>query len=131
MDPGWVFIYLYLALELFVVFLLIVPMPTNAIRGYMIDQIRLIWRRHPYFRYYSGIMLFVSTTYFAAAINFLYSDHTSIVDEKNLRTQFFKEQRNAYLTGFTLFNFLVINRLLELHTQMYDMREELARKKQE
>ena len=111
------------------------PMPSNAIRGYLIDGIRHLWNKHPNIRYACALMLTLNAYYFYNSMDYLYSsDQSKHFEIKDVKTRMFREQRNAYLTGFGIGLFFVLNRLIDLHTQLYDARtvqKEVGQQKKE
>jgi len=48
MDPGWLILFCFLAIEVFVVLILIFPMPNNAVRGAVIEYTTKIWDNTPF-----------------------------------------------------------------------------------
>ncbi|KAJ9460607.1 hypothetical protein DIPPA_23672 [Diplonema papillatum] len=122
MDPGWMFICLFLLCEVGVILLLIMPMPTNRVRQFTIGTIREVWNRYPYLRHLCFVIIALDAYFLYSAMTFIYGDH-QYLDQVQLRIRLFREQRNAYLTGFGIFLFFVLNRLMDLHTQLFHARE--------
>eukprot|EP01059_Diplonema_ambulator_P031847 TRINITY_DN598_c0_g1_i1.p1 TRINITY_DN598_c0_g1~~TRINITY_DN598_c0_g1_i1.p1 ORF type:complete len:158 (+),score=42.54 TRINITY_DN598_c0_g1_i1:68-475(+) len=123
MDPGWLILCFFLIIEVLLVTLLIFPMPSNTVRGVVLDGIRKVWKMYPNIRTASAVIMFLNIWYFWSAMQFIYSDAAYNTENKEVRLKLFREERNAYLTGFGIFNFLVLYRLLDLHTQLHDARE--------
>eukprot|EP01063_Lacrimia_lanifica_P036723 TRINITY_DN7368_c0_g3_i1.p2 TRINITY_DN7368_c0_g3~~TRINITY_DN7368_c0_g3_i1.p2 ORF type:complete len:135 (+),score=68.64 TRINITY_DN7368_c0_g3_i1:82-486(+) len=123
MDPGWMLLSLFMLIETLLVAVLIMPMPSNKIRGLMVDGIRHVWNTYPNLRYIAALMLTLNAYYFYNSMHYLYfSDRYEHSEIKDTKTRMFREQRNAYLTGFGIGLFFVLNRLMDLHTQLYDAR---------
>lgn len=63
MDPGWFFLFLFFLIELLLVILLCLPMPSNEIRGAIVRFIVQMWETRPV-QITSIIMLLVNVVYF-------------------------------------------------------------------
>ncbi|KAJ9473105.1 hypothetical protein DIPPA_33216 [Diplonema papillatum] len=122
MDPGWMFICMFLFGEVAVILTLIMPMPSNRIRQFTIGTLREVWNKYPYLRHMSFVIMLLDLYFLYTSVTFIYADH-AFMDQTQYRIRLFREQRNAYLTGFGLFLFFVLTRLMDLHTQLYHARE--------
>eukprot|EP01061_Rhynchopus_euleeides_P010998 TRINITY_DN2056_c0_g2_i1.p2 TRINITY_DN2056_c0_g2~~TRINITY_DN2056_c0_g2_i1.p2 ORF type:complete len:133 (+),score=72.54 TRINITY_DN2056_c0_g2_i1:71-469(+) len=122
-DIGWTVMYIFLMLEVAIVAALILPMPSNTIRGFLIDSIRKAWTNFPYVQYTFALVLVLDVLMFSDSMNYIYSnDHSG-----HNKIEYFRHQQHAYLTGFSVGLFFVMNRLLDLNTQLYDARELMKR----
>ena len=107
-------------LECFVVGLLCLPMPSNYVRKTVVGLLVNVWKKQQPVRFMAGLMFAVNLWYFYEAWSYKgysgeYSEHDAI---KKTR-----EQRNFYLTGAGLFLYVILYRLIEIHSQLHDARE--------
>eukprot|EP01060_Flectonema_neradi_P008548 TRINITY_DN160_c1_g2_i1.p1 TRINITY_DN160_c1_g2~~TRINITY_DN160_c1_g2_i1.p1 ORF type:complete len:151 (+),score=24.91 TRINITY_DN160_c1_g2_i1:64-453(+) len=127
MDPGWLIVYLFLVAECVVVALLIMPMPSNYVRGKVVGGLRAVWNKYPNLRHGCALLLLLNSYYCWVSISSLNSPPDS--DSVHARTKLFRDQRNAYITTFGIGMFFIMHRLLDLHDQLFVAREAEKREK--
>jgi len=130
MDPGWFVLCVALALECFLVTLLILPMPSNKIRGALTTWVVSLLHNQTV-KYCGFAVLALDAYYFAytmdAISNPLYHvGMMSPMEEQVISCEvglaMFRNERNAYITGFSLFMFLVLRRLVDIQSQLFESR---------
>jgi len=130
MDPGWFVLCLALALECFLVTLLILPMPSNKVRGAITKWVISLLSNQTV-KYGGFALLVLDAYYFAFTMDAISNPliHVGIMSpleesmvscEKGLAA--FRNERNAYITGFSLFMFLVLRRLVDIQSQLFESR---------
>ena len=136
MDPGWFFLFLFFLVEVLLVTLLCLPMPSNEIRGVIVRFIVNMWETRPV-RITSLVMLGVNVIYFwfvcDALLHPLFDfgliqnpfaeGHLTCEAKQNL----FWNERNAYLTGMSIFLFIVLNRMVDIQDKLFQARGEVKR----
>jgi len=110
----WIFCLLVLLAEMAVCSLVILPFPVRW-RKIFLQKISNFWNHYPRARIVTKTCLGVVGLFFVDSIRSIYlitnivdPVHPAKPDELNLRT--FAAQRNAFLTGFTLFIFFLLSR---------------------
>jgi len=110
----WVFCLGVLVAEMVVCSAVILPLPLSW-RKIFLQKLSNFWNRYPRARIVTKTCLGVVGLLFVDAMRSVYliskivdPVHPAKPDELNLRT--FAAQRNAFLTGFTLFIFFMLNR---------------------
>ena len=108
-------------------------MPSNTIRGIIVNGLANFWSNNPIVKAISGLVLALDTFYLYDTFNHLYFkkrrkdgaplDHTGPWGDCERRLHVCRDQRNAYITGFSIFVFLVMWRLLTIQKQLYDARK--------
>ena len=63
-DPGWFLLFLLLIFESIVLVVLVLPMPSNSIRGGMLTLITKIWSTSNFVRYLTAGLLLLNAFYF-------------------------------------------------------------------
>lgn len=63
MDPGWFFLFMFFMAEALLVTLLVLPMPSNNVRGAIVKWIVSLWESRPV-QYTSYVMLALNVIYF-------------------------------------------------------------------
>lgn len=63
LDPGWLVLSLFMLIEGFLVFLMILPMPSNKIRRFIRDSVASLWESKP-IQYFSIGFLLLDAFYF-------------------------------------------------------------------
>jgi B-cell receptor-associated protein 31 len=124
----WFILFLFMLIEAIIVLLLVAPMPSNSVRGALLKAITGTWESQTAVRYVS---------YAAVIINALYLWRVSdalkvplyafgILEDPliscELRASRFERERNAYITGFSLFLFLVLRRLVDIQAKLFESR---------
>mmetsp|Transcript_8721 Transcript_8721/g.13450 ORF Transcript_8721/g.13450 Transcript_8721/m.13450 type:complete len:158 (-) Transcript_8721:205-678(-) len=130
MDPGWFLLFLFLIIEIILVTLLCLPMPSNDIRGTITSFVINIWdnKQVQYFVYF---LLVVDVLYFYfvfnALLNPLYDIGILSPVEMGIsceqKQDLFYNERNAYITGGSLFLFFVLNRLVDIQEKLHQTRK--------
>lgn len=127
----WGFICGILGCQVLVVILLCMPLPSNAIRGKIVHSFQNVWKGSYQMRTLSRVIMFIIFLLFVDAMrsSYVYTEKheegaTMAHNDLMIQIQRFRSQRNAYITGFSLFLGGVIWRLLFLIAQLYEAREE-------
>jgi len=130
MDPGWLILCVALAIECFLVTLLIMPVPSNMVRGAITQWIVSLLSNQTV--KYSGFAILVLDAYYFAYTMDAISNplvHVGILSplEESIVScetglAMFRNERNAYITGFSLFMFLVLRRLVDIQSQLFESR---------
>ena len=131
-DLGWLIMFMFLIVESLLVLLLVMPMPSNQVRGAIITVIVDTWEKNNAVRYVGfflgAINLFYFMTVFDAFRHSFYAFGFMLEDALvtcELRAMAFERERNAYITGFSLFLFLVLRRMVDIQKQLFTMRTEM------
>mmetsp|Transcript_24716 Transcript_24716/g.25347 ORF Transcript_24716/g.25347 Transcript_24716/m.25347 type:complete len:155 (+) Transcript_24716:47-511(+) len=119
----WDFVFYILMTQIIVVGLLIVPLPSNKLRGLIINTLDGIWNASAYFRHFCVILSLILALICAASM------HAWATLDKQLSNKNFcslmEAERNVYMTGFSLFLNVMAIRLLEVSRQLHDTKAEL------
>ena len=106
-------------------------MPLNSFRGALVNGLRSLWNNYSFIRYIF-ILLFITCCY-----NFIdtYKRHhygiiwynesrsfESIFQECEAKIQFFRDQRNLYITGFASFEFIILWCLFATQNELYKLK---------
>ena len=115
------------------VFLLVMPMGTNVIRGAVVKSLSKIWNTNSGIRYISYIVVFMNVVYFVRTyINVYHSERTQPQgrwEECDSKIQLFREQRNLYITAGSIFLFFIFRRVLDIQTKLFEARKEVKANK--
>ena len=126
MDPGWLVLFIFMVMEMQVATLLCLPMPNNTIRGHITKWVVSLWEMQPV-RIFCFFMLALDIIYFwfvfDALLHPLYDFGILNPAEGAItceaKQNLFYNERNAYLTGMSLFLFIVINRLVDIQDKLH------------
>jgi hypothetical protein len=131
MDPGWLFLFLFFVVETFLVTLLVLPMPNNDVRGAITGWVTSLWDNRPV-KITAYVMLALNVVYFWFVSDALLHP---LYDFGLLRNPFaeggwtceskqnlFYNERNAYLTGMSIFMFVILNRLVDIQDKLHKAR---------
>jgi len=135
MDPGWLFLFGFLVVEIFVVSILIFPMPSNQVRGAIIDMVTKAWENSPFLRYLMYTSLSIDIYYLINTIRRLFfrnekylhvtnpeiatGSHGEHYSDCEQKMQLFLDERNLYLTGFSIFLFFVMLNILHIQQLLH------------
>lgn len=130
MDPGWLLLFLFLLAELLIVALLCLPMPSNAIRGKLVKSISSLWEA-TWIQYTVYLVLAIDVVYFYfvfdALSHPLYDLGILTPIEMGVsceqKQDLYYNERNAYISGGSIFLFFVINRLIDIQEKLHVQRE--------
>eukprot|EP00754_Rhynchopus_humris_P000919 Rhum_TRINITY_DN10576_c0_g1::Rhum_TRINITY_DN10576_c0_g1_i1::g.39108::m.39108 len=122
MSPFLFLVFLYLLALSFLVAILCLPMPSNAVRGLVIRALPDLWKRSQPVRFFTFIMALINAYYFYESMSYQ-DNYSNMTEGKQDHIRLFIEQRNAYLSGAGLFLTFTLYRLVELHSQLHDARE--------
>ena len=116
-----------------IVGLLVMPMPANIVRGAIVTTVGKLWNTNSAIRYISWLIVGINVLYFAMTYkNVYYSPPQDILsrwEECDVKIMRFREQRNLYITGFSMFLFFVFRRVLEIQTQLHQARKKIKASK--
>lgn len=130
LDPGWLVLLLFMLIEGFLIFLMILPMPSNNYRRKLRDAIASLWESPP-IRYFSIGFLVLDGFYFYfvcdALLHPLYDmGILSPVDMAvtcEVKQGMYRAERNAFISGMGLFFFFVLNRLVDIQDKLHKARD--------
>jgi hypothetical protein len=155
MELAWGVLFVFMVFEMLIVSLLIMPMPSNKVRGAVTTIITSTWDKTPALRYVAIGLTIVNAIYFFNVVDALldpWKPHLEgvfgfgfeLIVDCELRAQRFERevrvaaapptlcrsdaitlaytaQRNAYITGFSLFLFLVLRRLVDIQQKLHEV----------
>ena len=137
MDPGWFFLFLFFMTELTLVTLLCLPMPSNDIRGAIVKFVVKAWESRAV-HITALVMLALNAIYFWFVCDALLHP---LYDFGLIRNPFaeggftceqkqnvFYNERNAYLTGMSIFMFFVLNRMVDIQDKLFQARGEVKKR---
>lgn len=131
-DLGWLIMFLFMLMEGLIVLLLVMPMPSNQVRGAIIMAIVDTWEKNTAVRYVSLFLGAINVVYFLMVFDALqhsfYAFGFMLEDALvscEFRAMAFERERNAYITGFSLFLFLVLRRMVDIQRQLFKLRGEM------
>jgi len=131
-DLGWLIMFLFMLAEMALVLLLVAPMPSNQVRGAIVSAIVSTWETQAAVRYIALSLGLINVVYFLHVFDALrqpfYAFGFMLEDALvscELRAQGFERERNAYITGFAIFLFLVLRRMVDIQAQLFAVRGEM------
>ena len=130
MDPGWFVLFLFMLIEAALVLLLVMPMPSNQVRGSIVGAIVTTWEKNVAIRYVAMGVLAIDVLYFWHVIDALsmpfyaFGLFEDAFLNCEMRSLAFERERNAYITGTSIFLFLVLRRLVDIQAKLFQSRGE-------
>jgi len=128
MEPGWVVLMAALVVECLLVLLLLLPMPSNVVRGVITSWVKGLWNIAGV-RYTILAVMALDIFYFLWILDALrsplYDNWLSPIEMEltcEISMSLFRNERNLYITGFSLFMFLVLYRLIDIQTKLQENR---------
>uniref|UniRef100_A0A7S2Y3Z1 Endoplasmic reticulum transmembrane protein n=1 Tax=Entomoneis paludosa TaxID=265537 RepID=A0A7S2Y3Z1_9STRA len=130
MDPGWLVLFFFMILEILLVLILCLPMPNNTIRGAITNTAVKLFSQRPV-QITCACLLVLDALYFwfvfDAMLNPLYDFGILNLGAEGgitceAKQDLFYNERNAYLTGFSLFLFLILHRLIDIQDKLHKAR---------
>ena len=133
MDPGWFVLFCFMLFEAAIVLLLVMPMPSNQVRGAITAAITTVWDKNAAVRYVAFGLTIVNALYlwsvmdallhpsFRLALGYMGAEALLSCEMRALE---FERERNAYITGISLFLFLVLRRLVDIQVKLHEARAE-------
>ena len=136
MEPGWFVLFVFMIIEAFFVLLLVMPMPSNKVRGAITGFVTLVWDQTPAVRYTAILLTLVNLVYFVSVfdalahplyqhLGFMTLSEDLLAVSCELRASHFERERNAYICGFSLFLFLVLRRLVDIQAKLHESRADV------
>lgn len=133
MDPGWFVLFCFMLVEAILVLLLVMPMPSNQVRGAIVTAITSVWDKNAAVRYVAFGLTVINALYFWSVVDALI--HPSfklafgfVADEAllscEMRANEYERERNAYISVNSLFLFLVLRRLVDIQLKLHEARAE-------
>jgi len=132
MDPGWFILFLFLMTEIALITLLVMPMPSNDFRGQVTTFVSKLWHDNQILRYAVYAMLTLDVIYFWFVFDALlhplydYGFLRNPVAETGISCEatkaMYANERSAYITGVSLFLFVVLNRLVDIQDKLHQAR---------
>ena len=133
MEPGWFVLLAFMLVEAFMVLLLVMPMPNNAARNAVVTFVSSLWDKAGV-RYVFYALLAIDVFYFwyvwDALLHPLYDFGILVQIEAvscEIKANLYQNERNAYITGFSLFLFLILHRMIDIQKKLYLSRETMKR----
>lgn len=121
-DPVWGLMTLYTIAEVLIISLLVMPMPSNALRGKIQGAVSRLWHGQEYVKKTSWVLLTLNSYYFYDAMHNLLEANKIVAATCESHQQHLYFQRNAMISGGSVFLFFVMRRLLDIQGQLYSMR---------
>lgn len=129
MEFIWLILFLFLLLEILLVSLLCMPMPSNEIRGKVNDWVISICNYQP-IQYTVGALLIVDFGYFCFVADALLEPFRdfgllSPANALNMgisceyKQDLFYNERNASIAGASMFLFFVLRRLVDIQGKLF------------
>jgi len=113
---GVLMTYGLLAVETLVVLLLVLPMPSNAVRGFFVNGLQSMWSKHVALRYLVYAVASINSLIFFAEVK----AHPGLALLRRC------EDREMLITAaVSLFMFLVMKRLLDIQALLHQSRVDL------
>mmetsp|Transcript_20851 Transcript_20851/g.28978 ORF Transcript_20851/g.28978 Transcript_20851/m.28978 type:complete len:173 (+) Transcript_20851:109-627(+) len=132
MDPGWFILFLFLVVEILLVTLLCLPMPSNDIRGMITTWVASLWDAKPV-QYVVYGLLAIDVFYFYFVFHALWHPlhdfgmwtpiEMGISCEQ--KQDLYNNERNAYITGGGIFMFFILNRLVDIQDKLHKSRHQV------
>ena len=119
-------------LEALLCLVLVMPMPSNQVRGAVVKTIVNAWEKNKGIQYVAYAIILVDVLYFWHVLDALsmpfYVYGLGLFEDAHmtceLRSMQFERERNAYITGTSLFLFLVLRRLVDIQAKLFEARGE-------
>lgn len=131
MEFVWFILFLFLILEIVLVALLCMPMPSNDIRGKINSWVASLWLLKPV-QYTVYALLIVDIGYFATVADaLLHPFYDTLAPAHNMgisceyKQDLFYNERNASITGASIFLFFVLRRLVDIQDKLYVSRSQV------
>lgn len=129
MEPGWALLVLFMLVQALFTALLCMPMPSNAVRGAVTHLVQTI-SDQPAVKYISWGMFAVNLFYCWYAIEGLQHmgrDLGLLAPEEfaitcEARQTMFRQERNAFICGASLFLFFILRRLVDIQGKLHESR---------
>ncbi|KAL7558663.1 hypothetical protein ACA910_010038 [Epithemia clementina (nom. ined.)] len=131
MDPGWFVLFIFFMCEATVATLLVLPVPNNRVRGAIRDFVGNLWEQKP-IQGFVFAMLALDLFYFWFVFDALLHPLHDFGIIRNpafeggitceAKQNLFYNERNAYLTGMSMFLFIIINRLVDIQDKLHAAR---------
>lgn len=131
MEIGWLILFTFMLCEAAIVLLLVAPMPSNQVRGAIVTAITSVWEKSAPVRYIAIGLNVINAFYFWHVMDALLDPfaHFALVLYEmepmlscETRAFAFERERNAYITGMSLFLFLVLRRLVDIQVKLHESR---------
>ena len=121
-----------LLVESTLVLLLCAPMPSNRLRGAVTRWVQDLWR-HQFVRYTFAVTTVVNGCNLALLFNALRRPYYQLglsfgrarirgLMDLGLQIDLLRNERNAFISGTSLFMFLILRRLIDIQTQLHSAR---------
>ncbi|KAJ8604362.1 hypothetical protein CTAYLR_002554 [Chrysophaeum taylorii] len=146
MLPGDVLPVASLVVQSLVCLLLVIPMPSNSVRGMIVGGLNRIWDQHPAIRSAAALLCVFNAFLFITELRRLSWPEPPPpppppprrgmpglpgmpppppVNDFACEFQLglFRSERNAYMSGFSLFIYFMMRRLLEIQQMLYKARK--------
>lgn len=122
MDPGWLLVTLALLLQCSLVLLLVIPVPSNAVRGAILKFVHAIWDAQ-FVRFMVYLIMAVNLWYFWFTLHVMGRQGSLLSPIDTARTEMeeialYRNERNAFITGGNLFLLLILRRLVDIQGQL-------------
>jgi Bap31/Bap29 transmembrane region len=133
MDLGWFILSVFLVVEVIIITLLCLPMPTNDVRGVINGCVASLWMLKPV--EYTVLALLALDIFYLAFVwqslsNPLYDmgifSHDMGVSCE-YKQDLFLAERNAYIASSVLFLFFVLRRLVDIQDKLHVARKHVKK----
>ncbi|KAG8462554.1 hypothetical protein KFE25_010379 [Diacronema lutheri] len=122
MDPGWLVVTLALLTQCSLVLLLVLPVPSNAVRGAILRLVHAIWGAQ-FVRFTVVLVMAIDVVYLWFTLHVMGRQGSLFSPVDTARTEMeeialYRDERNAFITAGNLFLFLVLRRLVDIQDQL-------------
>ena len=128
MDSLFTFLFIFMLIESLFVLLLVLPMPSNKVRGWLTSFVTGLWGQSAV-KAVAICMLIFNTIYLWHVLDALESPLVSIglmsgnpLESCEVRAEMYAKERNATVCGFNIFLFLILRRLVDIQMKLHEAR---------
>lgn len=129
MDFGFTLLALVMAIEGFLILLLVMPMPSNMVRGALTRFVTGLWDQTAV-KGVSIVVMAINTLYLWHVVDVLLSPLIAMgflvaqtpLDSCEVRVEMLEKERNATVCGVNLFFFLILRRLVDIQMKLHESR---------
>ncbi|WIA10503.1 hypothetical protein OEZ85_010692 [Tetradesmus obliquus] len=121
-DPVWTLMTMFTIMEVVIVALLVMPMPSNKVRGMVQGTINKFWHSQEYVKKTSWVMLTLNSYYVYDSARQLIQHNKIYAASCEAYSLALYFQRNLLISGGSVFLFFVMRRLLDIQGQLFETR---------
>ena len=130
MEPGWLVLLISLFVQMFFTVLLVAPLPSNAVRGFLVEAVQSLTEK-PGVKYAVWGTLALNIFYFWYTIEGLTHmgrdlgilSPVEYAISCEAKQDMFRQERNALICGASLFLWFVLRRLVDIQGKLHESRD--------